>query len=503
MNRDIDLVPYPASLIESLRNIGYSLETAIADIIDNSITAGAREIKIRFAWNSGSPWLGIIDNGSGMTKNELISAMRFGSMNPLETRAEKDLGRFGLGMKTASFSQCRHLTVLSKQGDQISCYEWDLEKLSRSDNSGWKLGFLDEKEILRRKELTKIYNEALSHSDSGTIVYWAELDRIIDQVSSSKQESHLNALIDDTRKHLELVFHRYLSPGPGKKKITITVNGDELEAYSPFNIRNRATQELPEQKIMLEGETIVVRPYVLPHNNKVSRQEYQQYSGEGGYLHNQGFYVYRNRRLIIKGTWFRLIKKIELNKLIRVMIDIPNSLDYLWKIDVKKSAASPPEIIKKELKQVISRIERSGQLVYRQRGRKLSTNINYPVWNRIVSAGTISYHINREHPLVERLLDIIPTEQKALLGNLIMMFESSFPVDLFFNDIASKPEQVENPAFKEKDLEVLLEFFIQNWISAGIPEGELLEKLLSTDPFASNRDLAQRILNRKGYKNEQ
>lgn len=498
----IDLVPSPVSLIESLRNIGYSIETAIADIIDNSITAGASQINIRFAWNCGNPWLAIFDDGSGMIKDELINAMRFGSINPLETRNVEDLGRFGLGMKTASFSQCRHLTVVSKKDDQISCCEWDLDKLSQPDNTGWTLGVLGLDAIKDRNNLNSVFNESLAHFDNGTIVFWEDIDRIKEQVPWADQENHLNALIDDTRKHLELVFHRYLSPDPGKKKVSITVNGDELTAFNPFNSRNLATQELAEQKIVLDGEIIIVQPYVLPHHNKVSRQEYIQYSGEGGYLHNQGFYVYRNRRLIIKGTWFRLIKKEELNKLIRVRVDIPNSLDHLWKIDVKKSHASPPVTIKNELRQVISKIEISGRKVYHQRGQKLSASIKTPVWNRIASAGTISYQINREHPLVKELLNTIPAQQKTLFENLITVFESSFPADLFFHDIASQPEQIHAPGFDQKGLEMLIDIFVQRWISAGIPRSELLEKFLSVDPFASNQDMTKKILEQRGYQSE-
>jgi len=502
MSNYIDLAPSPASLIESLRNIGYSIETAIADVIDNSITAEAGHIAIRFAWNQGNPWLAIIDDGSGLTKDELIAAMRFGSMNPLETRMADDLGRFGLGMKTASFSQCRHLTVVSKKDGKISCCEWDLDRLSQSDNTGWQLGVLDSSAIYEREILHSILDNSLAQLDNGTIVLWEDIDRVKELVPLARQESHFNSLIDDTRKHLELIFHRYLSPDPGKKKVTITINGDELVALNPFNPRNLATQELAEQKIVLDGETIIVQPYVLPHHNKVSRQEYDQYSGDGGYLHNQGFYVYRNRRLIIKGTWFRLIKKEELNKLIRVRVDIPNSLDHLWKIDVKKSHAFPPEAIRTELRQVISKIEVSGRKVYRQRGQKLSTNVQTPAWNRIAAGGTISYQINREHLLVKELLNTVSPQQKTLVENLIGMFESSFPVDMFFHDIASNPEQVANPEFSANDLEMLFDIFTQTWASAGISKNEIPEKLLSTDPFASNQDVSRIILQQKGYQSE-
>lgn len=498
MRNYIELSPSPISLIESLRNIGYSMETAIADVIDNSITANATQIHIRFSWDSGNPWLAIIDNGHGMTKDELINAMRFGSMNPLEARASNDLGRFGLGMKTASLSQCRHLTVLSQKNRQVSCCEWDLNKLSRADNPSWNLGVLDSDAIKQYTKLDSICKEAFTTTKSGTIVFWEDMDTVTEQSMLPKQESHFNAVIDDARKHLELVFHRFLSPDTGKKKVTILMNGGELEAFNPFNPRNLATQELEKQQIFLGNEEIVVQAYVLPHHNKISRQEYDKYAGKGGYLHNQGFYVYRNKRLIIKGTWFRLIKKEELNKLIRIRVDIPNTLDHLWKIDVKKSHAVPSEIIKNELNHVIRKIEMAGRRVYHQRGAKLSTDTKSPVWNRKAVGGTIVYQINREHPLVVDLLEKIPVDQKEFLQHIITMFENSFPVDLFFNDIASKPEQVERPGFDERALEMLLDVFVESWVSSGMTNKELVEELLSVDPFASNKSLTEELIKRKG-----
>ncbi len=140
-DRYLSLAPSPLPLIESLRDIGYSMETAIADIIDNSITAKATNVWIRFSWNFDNPWIAIIDDGYGMTENVLIEAMRFGSKNPRDDRPEDDLGRFGLGMKTASFSQCRHLTVLSKQNRHLSCCDWNLDKIAsdyrQNENNEW------------------------------------------------------------------------------------------------------------------------------------------------------------------------------------------------------------------------------------------------------------------------------------------------------------------------------------------------------------------------------
>ncbi|HAE43789.1 MAG TPA: ATP-binding protein, partial [Clostridiales bacterium] len=245
-------------------------------------------------------------------------------------------------------------------------------------------------------------------------------------------------------------------------------------------------------------ERMVVQLYVLPHHSKISRQEYEKYAGDGGYLHNQGFYIYRNRRLIIKGTWFRLIKKEELNKLIRIKVDIPNTLDHLWKIDVKKSNAVPPEAIKSELRRVIEKIEIMGHKVYRQRGTRLASKVKSPVWNRRAVSGSIVYQINREHPLVGELVEQLPPEQVEFFDRVLTMFEKSFPVDMFFNDVASNPEQVESQGFSEKDLDALMDVFISSWLSSGVVKDKLSDELLMVDPFASNKDLTTSLLKKRG-----
>jgi rRNA-processing protein FCF1 len=277
------------------------------------------------------------------------------------------------------------------------------------------------------------------------------------------------------------------------------MNGDELEAHNPFNPNRLATQELDEHKFSIEGEEIRVQPYVLPHLKKVSRQEYEKYAGEGGYLQNQGFYIYRNRRLIIKGTWFRLIKKSYLNQLIRIRVDIPNTLDRLWRIDVKKSNASIPESVKRELRQIIGKIEIKGKRVFEQKGQKLASKMKIPVWNRRAAGGSIIYEINREYPLIEQLLKSMSLEQKGLLKDLISVCESSFPADMFFNDFASNPEHVDRPEFDNSDLEKLIETFISFWSQKGIERADIIDALLSTEPFALSKDYCKNILQRKGY----
>jgi len=498
-DRHLNLSPSPSSLIESLRDIGYSMETAVADIIDNSITADAGIVWIRFAWNSDNPWLAIIDDGCGMSEDELIDAMRFGSKSPRAMRSANDLGRFGLGMKTASFSQCRHLTVLSKKSGLLSCCAWDLDQITRDNRNEWLLGVMDTDELQNHKPLFPLYQEYMQGNESGTIVLWEKFDRIESRSSSEARERLFDSLMDDTRKHLELVFHRFLSYEVGKGQVVISMNGDELEAFNPFNPSNLATQELAEQRFSLDGQEIVVQPYILPHHNKVSQEEYDKYAGDGGYLQNQGLYIYRNRRLIIKGTWFRLIQKMELNKLIRIRVDIPNTLDHLWRIDVKKSNAAPPESVRRELRQIIGKIEIKGRRVYMQRGQKLSASAKIPIWNRRAAGGSIVYEINREHPLLKQLLQSAPSEQVEQLKNTICLIESRFPTDLFYNDFSNNPEQVQSPNLGEETLESMLDTFISFGAPDGIVSSEIVATLLSTEPFSSNKEFTEVLLRKKGY----
>jgi hypothetical protein len=480
--KTIPLAPTPENLLESLRDIGYSMETAVADIIDNSITAQANSIEVRFAWNDGNPWIAIIDDGHGMDKDELIEAMRFGSISPKQKRSSTDLGRFGLGMKTASISQCRRFTVISKKKKAVNVCEWDLDYLAKSGNDKWLLKILTQKEISGRDKLSSITDKYLQANKSGTIVFWDEMDRIDEKDKSKSREISFDSQVDMTREHVEEVFHRFISPPRGQKGIKFSFNKTPLKGRDPFNQKNTATQELPDQSFVIDGSKISVHPFVLPHHNKVSSAEYKKYGGDGGYLHNQGFYIYRNKRLIIKGSWFRLIKKEELNKLIRVRVDIPNTLDHLWGIDVKKSHATPPKRVKEKLKQIIDRIAEKGRRVYRQRGTQLASRIQTPAWNRRVSGGDIIYEINQSHPLLSSLLDKLDTEKQATLKGVFIMLESSFPADLYFNDFASSPEQILKPELSHDQLKEIFEE-VKHIIPEDLSAEEKENWLLKIEPF--------------------
>lgn len=478
------------------------METAVADIVDNSITAEARHINIRFAWNEGNPWVAIIDDGYGMQDQELQLAMQLGSKNPNTERARDDLGRFGIGLKTASLSQCRHLSVISKKNQCVAGYDYDLDIFNNTENGEWPVGLITDKDIADHPILSSLFSEYLEQKDSGTIVFWEILDRIEERNAPITRERYFNQLMDSTRKHLELVFHRFLSPDSGKMKVMISMNGSLLEAFNPFSPNNLATQELLEQHFYINHQKILVQPYILPHHNKVSPSEYEKYAGDGGYLHNQGFYVYRNRRLLVKGNWFHLLKKDEMNKLIRIKIDIPNTLDHMWKIDVLKSTVTPPERVKRELRRILGSIELRGRAVFRQRGQKIASSVTVPIWNRIAAEGKIIYRINRDHPLLQQLSGSMPAERKNLFEDIISSIEASFPKDLFFNDFAGTPERLQDVEFTNEQIEALLEIFIPASTLGSAVNSDVIDNILSTDPFALCRELTLTVLKKRGIVHE-
>ena len=325
------LPPYAPTLIESTRAIGYSLEAAVADIIDNSIAANAKNVDIYFFPIDGA-YIAILDNGKGMAEEEIDIAMQYGSKNPTEERDKKDLGRFGLGLKTASLSQCRCLTVISKQGDNLEGRQWDIDHVTEVGD--WSLNILDEEDIQQIPQF-----DELIKNESGTLVVWQKLDRL--KAGEINFELSLGRKIDRVRDHLSLVYHRYLAGESGITKLKLSINGEKIKGIDPF-LTEKSVQAMDDETLVIQGNKILVRPYILPHISKLTSDEIKMLGGKDGLRKQQGFYVYRNKRLLVWGTWFRMMRQGDLSKLARIRVDIPNTLDDLWTLDIKKSSALPP-----------------------------------------------------------------------------------------------------------------------------------------------------------------
>lgn len=424
MTDEIRLTPFAPALLMSMRAIGYSFESAIADILDNSISAEARNIRVDFSPHEDA-WVAISDDGWGMDEAGLNEAMRHGSQDPGQLRAATDMGRFGLGLKTASLSQCRQLTVISKKDGVLTARQWDLDLIT--ERKDWILRCPHPRDFDFLPAVQELHERS-----SGTVVLWRKLDRLL--AGERSAETALGDKADRCREHLSLVFHRMLTTdGAG---VRITLNGNAVEPADPFLSSHPQTQRLPREVVLCEGASIEVLPFILPHASKLKPKDVRKAgTGEFGFRRGQGLYIYRNKRLIIWGTWFRMASQEELTKLARVRVDIPNSLDHLWTLDVKKSTAYPPDVVRAVMKRILGRISESSRRVYTFRGRRTNNEVEY-AWERLATREGYSYSINRKHPLIATLQAKLGSGDSAHFSEVLALLERSFPNQALYADMA-------------------------------------------------------------------
>lgn len=412
----IQSIPEAKLLLASLRSVGYNEETAIADIIDNCISAQAHEIKIQFDWEKKR--IVISDDGFGMNEKDLIENMRIGSSDPSKIRGKDDLGRFGMGMKTAAFSLGKKLTVITKSDSVVSNASWDLDLIPEI---GWNLIIRDESEI---------FEFLAQMGERGTIVVIESLDRVIDIDDEKKAKNKFYRIASKTEKHLALTFHRFIE----EDDLVLELNGNQIKAWNPFILENSATQELPEESIFSDDgcAEVIIQPYVLPHKTKfASDDDYQAAGGPKGWNYHQGIYVYRNRRLIICGTWFDYIKKEPAYNLARIKIDITSASDEDWKIDIKKSTASLPSYVREAVEREIELCTETSARVYNSRGSYSKSNVSIPnldyVWEQRKKNGRYSFHINRKHSLLNEVKKQLDDQGKSILSAYLALIENFAP----------------------------------------------------------------------------
>ena len=468
MAKTIEVLPDPVSLIESMRAIGYTPETALADILDNSISASATSVQIEYD-GTGEPFVAVLDDGHGMNAAELTKAMRHGSHNPIDARSAQDLGRFGLGLKTASLSQCRRLTVVSKQENKVSVRCWDLDVV-RIENR-WVVVVPS----MRECKKLPLY-QTLLDKESGTLVVWQELDRLMS--GSQDPAAEMTARMADLHRHLSFVFHRYTQREGSSLPVAIAINGLALKSIDPFLKDSSFTQPLEGQAICVNGELIGVQPYVLPHMNHLTQDETESAGGREGLRGRQGFYVYRNRRLVIWGTWFRLVPKEEFYKLTRVQVDIPNTLDHLWSLDIKKSAAYPPDVIRNRLRELIPHFAGASRKTVSFPGRRQKYPVGFePLWTRVEpSRGSFRYELNPDHAVIRRLADCLDTSAQNTLQHILELVASALPMESIYADMCGDRRAEREDAFAEAST-----------MTKRIMEitGLSLENVLALDPVAS------------------
>lgn len=474
--------PRAMAMLESLRGLGYSTAAALADIVDNSISAGASEVRIDFQWDGPDSRVLILDDGCGMTDPELESAMRLGDRSPLAARETHDLGRFGMGLKTASLSQCRRLTVASMKSGERSCLRWDLDELAVDPQSDWLL-------FEGPAEDSQQYLAGLGGKENGTLVLWEKLDRIVTAGYTVDDYLTLTVVVEA---HLAMIFHRLLQ-GP-RSRVKLLINNRPIEPWDPFMSGHPAKPwTSPPAPQRTDYGLVVAQCHVLPHQDKLTKDESKTNEGPAGWTAQQGFYVYRNERLLVAGGWLGLgnskaWNREEAHRLARIQLDIPNTADADWKIDVRKSTARPPVALRQWLTRLAEDTRERARRVFAYRGTPMPTQRNTPIeqaWRVDRVKDGIRYRIEPSHPAVAAVL-ASAGELTPLIKAMLRVIEESVPVQRIWLDTAENrdtPKTGFSGDAPEAVATVLHTLFADMIGRRGMSIEAAKRALLSTEPF--------------------
>lgn len=475
----------------SMRAMGYSFESAIADIIDNSISAEAKNIEIRFPISPMETYVAICDDGWGMTKVELFDAMKYGSEQKRAGRTDTDLGRFGLGLKAASLSQCRKLTVISKRNGEVSAFIWDLDVIEKQKD--WYMIECTTEQIPAIH-----FADWLDNRESGTVVLWENFDLI--EKSSGSVYSSLMKYQDSVSDYLALIFHRFLNRS-GAAKINMKINNFKLSGLDPFLENHNKTNVRKRIEIPIEDSTgaermVTVQPYVLPFQKDLSAEDKRLSGGIENYRSKQGFYIYRNERLIVWGKWFGRHRD-ELTKYARIRVDIPNTLDDIWGIDIKKQSAEIPASIRNRLTRAVDDAMDTAIKAQTYRGRieKVDEQVDY-IWDRIAErGGQYSYRINRTSRIFDLLKGHMDDEAMSLLDMVLDEIEDSIPYQQIYID--KSQNKIDDTVDDERtaEIEAKAKMLISMAMLMGTNTREqIIENLFISEPFNRYPSLKNKLL---------
>lgn len=479
--------PAASALLESLRGLGYSTHAAIADLIDNSIAAGARTVHVEFFWKGPDSVLRIVDDGRGMDETALVQAMRPGGRHPLVARSPDDLGRFGLGLKTASLSQGRVFAVASRLGGgapSVRC--WDLDYVADADE--WRL-LRDVPNDIRE------YAVVPDASKSGTTVVIGRLDRLhAGQFDEGARVAFL-AAARGVERHLAMTFHRFLE-GP-KPRLALYIGGGaaptRVNPWDPFLQAHPATTPTPPERLRHRSGAVEVQGFVLPHRDRMTADQFEAAGGPDGWLAHEGFFVYRNKRLLVAGGWLglgsgRRWARDDVHKLARLRLDLPNTGDADWKVDIRKSVAVPPASLRPRLQALAEQVRRDAREVFAWRGGRSMKRTSSPItraWSAVEGARGMTYRVDRSHPVVQRALDLAGPNRKAVEEMLIVL-EATVPVQRIWLDVAERGDlPVVTTAMPSDEASALVSLYKHLRFSLGLTAEDARQRLLTLEPFSA------------------
>ena len=482
-------------IVKTLSYSGYTLKSALADIIDNSIGANATEIKINFNFDSMTnidTWnVQIIDNGHGMNSKELEQAIKMGSCNMDDERSKSDLGRYGMGMKTASFSQADYFQVTSKrENEKITSKA--IDKRIIEDSNSW-IG-LDYDDSVDERLIT-------SH---GTIVEWKKL-RFIE--NNSNPENDMIEKIKEVVDYVGMIFHRFIE----SKKVVIRIQDLPVEPWDPCFVGDLRTNIIYNQPYKYNDELINIKACILPSSKQLSlEEEEKQFKNDS--LKYQGFYVYRNDRIIIPGGWLNINKLSKHSKYncVRISVDINSKLDSIFDVDFLKTKIIFPKSINEHLKYIAdtARSQAKERIIKTGLGNaKMLKDKDKNVWNVKESKDGLEYSINFEHPLINEYIKDIPKDNLDNINKLLKLLVSTVPK--IMTDI--KTNVVSN--YSDKDIESQIETIRKKRIGANINEfmnnpekfdNNIKNELIRMEPFNKHIEIVELYfekLKKEGAKN--
>jgi hypothetical protein len=480
--------PHPGGTIQALGSLGYSLAAAVADIVDNSIDAGARNVKVSFEWAGRDSFIEIADDGTGMSEAELVTAMTISARGPQVERAADELGRFGMGLKTASFSQARELVVCTRRRGALPATRcWDLDEVVRQDR--WEL-------IGPSAEAAGVIEKSIRSRRHGTIVLWRHLTKLVDPNSevhdAASHEQFLSA-IESVECHLGMVFARFIN----KKSLVITINEQKIEGWDPFLQTHPFTQPQPIEYLQVGSQTIQVQAFILPQRRHLSDEAHRAGGGPNGWLDQEGFYVYRNDRLIVSGDWLGLdrFRKDEKHVLARIAVNLPSAFDRDWSVDVMKASAQPPLPLRTPLTRIAKDCRAKAYRVLTHIARTVaitrSDDLSY-VWRPIESEGKRGVQLNWRHPLVIEALRLAE-DGRPVVRALLRFIEETVPVAALRVMFDTENEADRVPFAETPGNEVLevAERIYGAYISQGLTPRQAAERLRATAPFNEYPDILE------------
>ena len=387
-------------------------------------------------WMDGNPAVQMLDDGHGMNAARLTEAMRFGGSGPNIVRVEGDLGRFGLGLKTASLSQCRCLTVAARTGGTEARLQWDVDAVAASN--AWTAHVPG---AAPAGPLT----DAFRRARSGVLVSWARMDPLGGLHGLDRDGFYER--VREVRDHLAMTFHRFLDGTA--RRVSLVLNGRAVEAWDPFCRWHDATISMPRDIVRSHGATVAVRAFVLPHRDRfASDAEHAEAGGPGGWTERQGFYVYRGDRLVSPGGWLglggaRKWSREESSRLARIAVDLPTSADAAWRIDIRKSMARPPADARARLSSAGAECRRRAREVFAWRGggprQAAGRAAAEPesIWDAGPADRRPRYLLRRGHPVVD-VVRVALGSKAELLEGLLRVAELTVPVERIWLDVADE-----------------------------------------------------------------